>query len=134
MPVEAGSSCGQAERLPDGVSRGVSASADMSKEVEIRLRVPNMKVRVLDEHGYPIDHSAVRFRKVISVPALPKPGEVLELTTQSGTVVQSTVVRSDWDEDTARFVVACQYANRSITPDEYGALANDPDWKLTPLI
>jgi hypothetical protein len=106
----------------------------MSREVEIRLRVPNMKVRVLDEHGYPIDHSAVRFRKVIAVPAIPKAGEALELATQSGTIIKSSVVRADWDEGTSRFVVACQYVNRSITPDEYGALANDPDWKLTPLI
>jgi hypothetical protein len=106
----------------------------MSREVEIRLRVPNMKVRVLDENGYPIDHSAVRFRKVISVPAIPKAGEAMDLTTPSGAIVKSTVVRADWEEDTSRFVVACQYVNRSITADEYGALANDPDWKLTPLI
>jgi len=30
--------------------------------------------------------------------------------------------------------VACQYVNRSISPDEYASLANDPEWKLTPLI
>ena len=106
----------------------------MSREVEIRLRVPNMKVRALDENGYPIDHSAVRFRKVILVPAIPKPGDALELSALSGAIVKATVVRSDWDEETSRFVVACQYVNRSISPDEYAALANDPDWKLTPLI
>ena len=33
--------------------------------VEVRLRVPNMKVRALDENGYPIDHASMRFRKVI---------------------------------------------------------------------
>jgi hypothetical protein len=106
----------------------------MSREVEIRLRVPNMKVRALDENGYPIDHSAVRFRKVILVPAIPKPGDALDLIALSGAIVKATVVRSDWDEETSRFVVACQYVNRSISPDEYAALANDPDWKLTPLI
>jgi hypothetical protein len=106
----------------------------MSKEVEIRLRVPNMKVRVLDENGYPIDHSAVRFRKVISVPAIPKAGETLELGALAGAIVKAIVIRSDWDEETSRFVVACQYANRSITAEEYGSLSNDPEWKLTPLI
>jgi len=106
----------------------------MSREVEIRLRVPNMKVRALDESGYPIDHSAVRFRKVISVPAIPKAGEALDLATQSGTVLRATVVRADWDEETERFVVACQYANRSISPDEYASLTGDPDWRMTPLI
>jgi hypothetical protein len=30
--------------------------------------------------------------------------------------------------------VSCQYANRSITPEEYGALAEDPEWELKPLI
>ena len=44
----------------------------MSMPVEVRLRVPNMKARVLDENGYPIDHSSMRFRKVIEVPKIPK--------------------------------------------------------------
>lgn len=124
----------QAACLPDADNVMRAVNKDMSREVEIRLRVPNMKVRVLDENGYPIDHSAVRFRKVISVPAIPKAGEAIDLETQSGAIVKSTVLRADWDEDTSRFVVACQYVNRSITPAEYGALADDPDWKLTPLI
>jgi len=106
----------------------------MSKEVEVSLRIPNMKVRALDGQGYPIDHSSVRFRKVVSVPAIPKPGESLQLTTVSGRTLESIVVRADWNEERARFVVACQYANRSISPDEYAALANDPDWQMTPLI
>ena len=106
----------------------------MSKEVEVSLRIPNMKVRALDEHGYPVDHSSVRFRKVTVVPALPKPGDSLQLTTASGRMLQSTVVRADWSEERALFVVACQYANRSISPDEYQALVADPDWQMTPLI
>jgi hypothetical protein len=31
-------------------------------------------------------------------------------------------------------VLSCQYANRSITPEEYGALAGDPDWQLKHLL
>ncbi len=93
-----------------------------------------MKVRVLDENGYPIDHSAVRFRKVISVPAIPKAGETMDLGALAGAVVKAIVIRSDWDEATSRFVVACQYANRSITAEEYASLSQDPEWKLTPLI
>jgi len=106
----------------------------MSKKVEISLRIPNMKVRALDEHGYPIDHSSVRFRKVALVPAIPKPGDPLQLTTASGKVLQSTVVRADWHEERELFVVACQYSTRSISADEYAALVNDPEWQMTPLI
>jgi hypothetical protein len=106
----------------------------MAKPVEVRLRVPNMKVRVLDENGYPIDHSSMRFRKVIEVPQIPKPDETLELTTSSGRNLQAKVVRADWNEDRGLFVLSCQYANRSITPEEYGALASDPEWQLKHLL
>ncbi len=92
-----------------------------------------MKVRALDEHGYPIDHRSVRFMAIVVVPAIPKPGDSLQLTTASGGMLQSTVRRADWHEDKGLFVVACQYSNRSISADEYGALVNDPDWQMRPL-
>ena len=106
----------------------------MSKPIEINLRIPNMKVRTLDENGYPIDHAMVRFRKTTSVPAIPKAGESLPLTTASGKVLPSTVVRADWNEDKGLFVVACQYGNRSISQEDYSALIDDPDWRMTPLV
>jgi hypothetical protein len=106
----------------------------MPMEVEVSLRVPNMKVRALDENGYPIDHSAVRFKKMIVVPSIPKPGDALPLTTRNGGTFASKVVRSDWNEGRNLFVVSCQYANRSITADEYAALIQDPDWEMKPLI
>ena len=106
----------------------------MPMEVEVSLRVPNMKVRALDEHGYPIDHSAVRFKKLIEVAKIPKPGETLSLATRSGGSFVSKVVRADWHEGKNLFVVSCQYANRSITQEEYSALIQDPDWEMKPLI
>jgi hypothetical protein len=102
--------------------------------VEVRLRVPNMKVRALDESGYPIDHSAMRFRRVIEVPKVPKPEETMEFTTSSGRVIQAKVVRADWSESRGMFLVSCQYVNRSITPEEYGALKDDPAWELKHLL
>src|SRR5712691_4454669 len=102
--------------------------------VEISLRVPNMKTRALDPNGYPIDHSAVRFKRLVSVATIPKPGDSLSLATRSGRTIESTVMRSDWNEDGALFVVACQYANRSISAEDYGALVDDPDWEMKPLI
>jgi hypothetical protein len=106
----------------------------MSRDVEVSLRVPNMKVRALDENGYPIDHANMRFRKMIQVPAIPKPDAMLELSTRSGKTIQARVVRSDWSEGRELFIVSCQYSNRSITLDEYNALAEDPEWELKALI
>jgi hypothetical protein len=103
-------------------------------DVEVSLRIPNMKVRALDENGYPIDHSGVRFKKMLTVPAMPKPGESLELTTQAGKPFEAKVVRADWEEERGLFVVSCQYANRSITSEEHAALISDPDWQMKPLI
>jgi hypothetical protein len=106
----------------------------MSMEVEVRLRVPNMKNRVLDENGYPIDHSSMRFRKVIEVPKIPKPEETIELATRSGKTLMARVARTDWNEDRGLFVLSCQYANRSISPEEYALLVDDPDWQLKHLL
>ena len=106
----------------------------MPMPVEVRLRVPNMKNRALDENGYPIDHASMRFRKTIDVDKLPKPEEELELTTRSGTVLKARVVRSDWSEGLEMFILSCQYANRSITPEEYTALREDPDWAFKHLL
>ena len=93
-----------------------------------------MKNRVLDESGYPIDHSAMRFRKVMDVERIPKPEAPLELTTSSGRTISARVVRADWNEGRGMFIVSCQYANRSISADEYAALADDPEWELKHLL
>jgi hypothetical protein len=89
---------------------------------------------VLDESGYPIDHSIMRFRKVIEVERIPKPEAPMELTTTAGMAIPARVVRADWNEGRGMFIVSCQYANRSITPEEYAALANDPEWELKHLL
>ena len=106
----------------------------MAQQIEVSLRIPNTKVRALDAQGYPIDHATVRFKKVIPVEAIPKPGETLELLTASGRALRSSVVRADWHEERGMFVVACQYASKSLSPDDYNALVGDPEWRMTPLI
>jgi hypothetical protein len=93
-----------------------------------------MKVRALDANGYPIDHSSMRFRKIIEVQRMPKPGDLLELTTASGRTLKATVARADLDEPRSLFVLSCQYSERSITPDDYAALSNDPAWELKHLL
>lgn len=106
----------------------------MSKPIEVRLKIPkNSKAPLLDENGYPVDMASVRFRRSITVEAIPKPGETLHVSAGDKTV-EATVIRVDWSDDDGVFVVACQYAKRSITVDEQSALVNDPDWQMAPLI
>lgn len=93
-----------------------------------------MKVRVLDAKGYPIDHSSMRFRKLIEIPGFPRVGDALELTTRSGRMLRATVGHAELDEPRGLFILSCQYAERSITADDYAALANDPDWQLKHLL
>jgi hypothetical protein len=106
----------------------------MSKAIEVRLRIPkNSKAPLLDDGGYPLDMASVRFKKEMTVAAIPKRGESIELTAGS-LKLPATVVQATWSEDDGRFVVACQYSQRSITTDEQNALVADPDWLLVPLI
>jgi hypothetical protein len=69
----------------------------------------------------------------MDVPAIPKAGESIELTAGPRTF-PATVARSDWSDADGRFVLACQYAQRSISVDEQDALVADPDWSMVPLI
>ncbi len=101
---------------------------------EVRLRVPNMKVRALDLNGYPIDHSSMRFRKVIEIPGFPHAGDSLVLTTAAGRLLQATVMSVELDEPRGLFVLSCHYAGRSITADDYAALSDDPEWELKHLL
>ena len=106
----------------------------MSKPIEVRLKIPkNSKTPLLDENGYPLDLASVRFRKLMNVPAIPKPGESMELAAGVRTL-PATVVRADWNESDGRFIVACQYGQRSISVDEQNALVADAEWTLVSLI
>ena len=106
----------------------------MPVDVEINLKIPRVKVPSLDERGYPIDNGLVRFTKLISVPAIPKPGASLQLTTGSGHTFACEVTRADWHEEKERFVVYCKYANRSIPADQCAALFHDVEWTVKPLL
>ena len=104
-------------------------------EIEVNMRVPTLTVKSPSEADKRIDNSAVRFTRRIQVPALPKPGDVLSLSTAGGSAVfECTVTRSDWHEEKALFVVACTYAKRSLTIDTYSALVNDNEWTMKQLL
>jgi galactokinase len=107
----------------------------MATEIEVNMRVPTLTVRAANEPDRRIDNSAVRFMKRIQVPALPKAGELLSLSTDSGrTTFECTVMRSDWNEEKGLFVVACTYAKRSLPVEIYSALVNDGEWTMKPLL
>jgi len=106
----------------------------MPIDVEANMKIPRLTIRAPNQPDKVIDNSAVRFIKRIQVPAIPKPGASLTLTASGGQVYESTVTRADWHEEKAMFVVACSYAKRSISADDYHALVNDPDWTMKPLI
>ena len=107
----------------------------MPTEIEVNMRVPTLTVRAPNEPDRRIDNSAVRFMKRIEVPALPKTGEVLLLSTDGGkTTFECTVTRSDWSDEKGLFVVACTYAKRSLPAETYSALVNDSEWTMKPLL
>ena len=107
----------------------------MAQTVEISLRIPSLRVRREGkEDPETISNSDIRFLKQVEVDAIPKPGEVLQMSISSGGTFECTVVRSDWHHDKNMFVVACQYAKRSITPAEYQAFVDATDWRGKPLI
>jgi hypothetical protein len=106
----------------------------MPIEVEVSLRLPNAKVRTLDEKGFPIDHATVRFKRRMVVAALPAVGSVLQLETRSGRQVASEVLRSDWSDADELFVLACRHVGRSMPPEEREAILADSSWQMRPLI
>jgi len=101
---------------------------------EVRLKVPNMKDRAKDSNGYPIDHSEMRFRKVIELEKRPQIGDALSLSTRSGDFLPATVSQVEIDEARELFVLSCQFGRRAITASEYASLATDPDWQLKHLL
>jgi hypothetical protein len=101
--------------------------------LEVNLRVPDINVGTPQAPTGRITNSDARFWKVITVSALPKVGDNLELSTRSY-VFHAIVKRLDWHDDKNRFVVACHCAKRSMTPEEYDGLRADPDWTMKPLV
>src|SRR5438128_2598966 len=89
----------------------------MPIDAEVILRIPNSKVRTLDAQGYPIDHTAFRFRRKIQIENLPAPGIVIYLDTVSGIQVAAEVVRTDWDDAQGMFMISCRHAGRSMPPE-----------------
>lgn len=106
----------------------------MPIEIEIHLRIPGVRQPLKDASGWPISNGDVRFLKRITVPALPKVGETVELGILPDHRFQATVVAARWHEEKALFVVACRYAKTSIPQTEYLAIMDDKEWTMKPLL
>jgi hypothetical protein len=107
----------------------------MVHTVEISLRIPSLRVRRDgQDSAETIANGDVRFTKRVELAAIPKPGNVLTMAVSSGGTFECGVVRSDWHEEKAMFVVACRYAKRSISPAEYRALMDSSDWQVKTLL
>ncbi len=102
--------------------------------VEVNLRLPNISVRPAHEPARVISNADVRFIKMIEVPALPRVGDDLELSTRGGYAFAAIVKRLDWHDEKGLFVVGCQYANRSIPLEAYESVRADPDWAARSLL
>ena len=106
----------------------------MPQIVEISLRLPSLRMRA-SEGAEPttVDNSDVRFTKQIEVQSIPKPGETLSMSIDNGETFPCEVVQANWRDDKNMFVIACRYSNRSITPADYQAFLDSPDWQARPL-
>jgi hypothetical protein len=104
--------------------------------VLISLRIPSLTIREAgDTPAKRIDNSGVRFIKIVEVAAIPKVGDVLDMTAASAAApFQCTTKRSEWDDREDLFFVSCSYAKTSIPEAEYRALVGSPDWTAKPLI
>ena len=103
-------------------------------EVEISLRIPNVKDPLKGPDGWPVVNGEVRFAKRLQSPKLPKPGDIVDLTTRPDVKFQATVIRADWHEEKELFVVACRYLGTSIPRENYLALMADDEWTRRPLL
>jgi hypothetical protein len=100
----------------------------MAIAVEVNLKIPGLTIRSADEPVKVINNSAVRFARLIDVPAIPKPGAPLQVPVAPGVTFDCTVTRAEWHEDRSIFIISCQFSKTRIPPDDYHALISSPDW------
>jgi hypothetical protein len=105
----------------------------MSINVEANLKIPSLTLKTAGDADHRIVNSHVRFIKTITVDTIPKAGDSVRLSARLSAPFDATVTRVDWDEGKSLFVVACTYARRAITSDEYSHLLTDPDWRVNHL-
>ena len=107
----------------------------MAQQVEINLRIPSLVIRTPEnENPTKIANDGIRLISRIEVPKIPKPPDVLELTTSTGLKFPATVLTANWDDGKNMFVIACRFGRTRITPVEYQAFVDATDWEAKPLL
>jgi len=102
-------------------------------QLEVNLKIPRVTLRPAVGAPQVTDNSALRYTKLIHVPAVPKAGQVLQVTAGPFQTFDCSVTRADWNDERELFIVSCSYAKRSMSAEEYEALVNDAEWKSKPL-
>jgi hypothetical protein len=103
-------------------------------DLEVNLRVPSLTVKSTGaESSRTINNSSNRFRRMITLPGVPKVGDPLRLLVGAETTLACTVTHVEWNDDRAIFIVSCSLAGRGIPGADYQALINDPVWTMTQL-
>jgi len=69
-----------------------------AQQVEISLRIPQVKEALKDDSGYPINNNDMRFIRSINVESLPKPGDSIQLSTRGPQPFLGTVMQTRWDD------------------------------------
>src|SRR5258705_3492910 len=90
-----------------GPFSAILGSITMSQIVEISLRIPSLRATNGINPTAKIENAEVRLSKQVQVDRIPKPGDVLDMTADSGDPVKCVVVGSDWRDDKKLFVVSC---------------------------
>jgi hypothetical protein len=104
----------------------------MIQTVEIKLRIPSVRVQRAQRDSPTIAKEDVRFIKRVELEGIPQQGDVLTMTIESsGDTFPCEVLRSDWHDDKNMFVIACRYARRTISEIDYLRLMSAGDWHVT---
>jgi hypothetical protein len=105
----------------------------MIHSVEIKLRIPSLRLERPQRDSSTIANDDVRFIKRVALETIPRQGDVLTMTIESsGETFQCEVLRSDWHDDKNMFVIACRYARRGISEADHLRLMSAGDWHVMP--
>ena len=107
----------------------------MPQVVRVNLRLPSFRAKdPLSAEPRSVDNNEVRFLKEVELSAIPKPGDVIQMTAGAGLTFPCAVQQVNWHESDNIFVVACKYGKPRITPTEYDIISADQSWTAKPLL